>query len=193
MDPLFQDVRYALRTRRRTPLFTLTMLATLAVGIGANAAIFSFVDTLLLRPLPYAEPERLVTVWQDFSATGGPAQEWFTPPDYRDVRDRAGSLDLVSPYVGWNPSLTGTGEPERLTGAVVAPDWFTMLGVTPVAGRTFTEAEAAGDGGVVVLSHALWQRRFGADRGIIGSTLSLNGQPYTVAGVLPESFRPPRL
>jgi predicted permease len=193
MEAMLQDIRYALRTLRKSPLFALTVIATLGVGIGANTAIFSFVDVLLLRPLPYASPERLVAVWEDFSATGGPAQEWFTPPDFRDVRDRATTLDAVSMYIGWTPSLTGAGEPERLTGAVVSANHFAMLGAQPALGRAFTEDDASAGGSVVVLSHALWQRRFGGTADVLGRTLSLNGQPFTVVGVMAADFRPAML
>jgi putative ABC transport system permease protein len=193
MESVVQDVRFALRTLRKSPLFTFTVIATLAVGIGANTAIFSFVDVLLLRPLPYSSPDRLVAIWEDFSSRGGPAQEWFTPPDFADVRDRARALDEVSLYNGWTPNLTGSGEPERITGAIVSANYFSLLGVAAAVGRTFATEDTENDGRVIVLSDALWQRRFGGDRGVLGTTISLNGDPFTVIGVMPESFRPPLL
>ncbi|MGH7553267.1 MAG: ABC transporter permease [Longimicrobiales bacterium] len=190
---IVQDVRYALRTLIKSLVFTFTVIATLAVGIGANTAMFSFVDVLLLRPLPYATPDRLVAIWEDFSSAGGPAQEWFTPPDFADVRDQTRALDAVSIYNGWTPNLTGSGEPERLTGAIVSANYFSLLGVPPAVGRAFSAEDAEGDGRVIVLSDALWQRRFGGDRGVLGTTLSLDGEPYTLIGVMPPSFRPPLL
>lgn len=193
MDRLGQDLRFTLRMLRRSPAFTLTVLLTLGIGIGANTAIFSFVDTLLLRPLPYPSPAQIVTLWQDFSASGGPAQEWFTPPDYRDVREQAGTIQAVTPLVNWQPSLTGQGDPERLAGAVVAADWFDVTGVAPAHGRAFDADDEVSDASVVVLSHGLWQRRFGGDPGVIGRVIQLSGRPYEVVGIMPEGFRPPLL
>jgi putative ABC transport system permease protein len=193
MESIVRDVRYALRTLSKSSLFTFTVIATLAVGIGANTAIFSFVDVLLLRPLPYGSPDRLVAIWEDFSSAGGPAQEWFTPPDFADLRDQTRSLDAVSLYNGWAPNLTGSGEPERMAGAIVSANYFSLLGVAPAVGRAFSAQDAEGDGRVVVLSDALWQRRFGGERGVLGTTISLNGEPFTVVGVMPPSFRPPLL
>ena len=190
MDALRQNLRYALRTMRRSPGFTLTVLLTLGIGIGANTAIFSFVDTLLLRPLPYEDPDRIVMVWEDFGSTGGPEQEWFTPPDFRDVQ-AATSLEAVAGLVNWGPSLTGEGEPERLVGATVSPAWFDVVRVNPALGRAFRAEEDRGDGRVVVLSHALWQRRFGGEVGVVGRTVQLNGVAHEVVGVMPEDFAPP--
>ena len=191
MDSLRQDIRYALRTMRRSPGFTFTVLLTLGIGIGANTAIFSFVDTMLLRPLPYPGPERIVMIWQDFSATGGPEREWFTAPDLRDVRERTPSLEAVTGLLGWGPSLTGAGEPEQLTGGTVHPAWFDVVGVMPATGRRFTADDEAGDGHIVVLSHALWQRRFGGDPEIVGGNIQLNGESFQVVGVMPSQFQPP--
>jgi putative ABC transport system permease protein len=193
MDGLRQDIRYALRSMRRSLGFTFTVLLTLGIGIGANTAIFSFVDTMLLRPLPYPQAERMVMLWQDFSASGGPEQEWFTPPDFRDVRDRAGTLAAVTALVNWAPSLTGGGEPERLTGAFVGAGWFEVTGVRPGIGRGFDEADERGDGRVVVLSRGLWERRFGADPSIVGRSIQLNGEAHEVVGVMPAGFRAPFL
>jgi predicted permease len=191
MDTLRQDIRYALRTMRRSPAFTLTVLLTLGIGIGANTAIFSFVDTMLLRPLPYPDPHRMVMIWEDFSGKGGRADEWFTLPDFRDVQERAPSLEAVTALLGWGPSLTGAGEPEQLTGAAVHPAWFDVVGLMPALGRRFLEADHGGDGSIVVLSHALWQRRFGGDAEILGHNIQLNGEAFQVVGIMPPDFKPP--
>ncbi len=191
MDGLRQDLRHAWRMMRRSPGFTLTVLLTLGIGIGANTAIFSFVDTLLLRPLPYPDSDRMVMVWQDFTATRGPEREWFTPPDLRDLRERVSTLEAITPLVGWGSSLTGVGEPEQLTGVTVAAGWFAVTRVQPALGRPFVDDDERGDGRIVVLSHGLWQRRFGGDAGIIGRTIRLNDEEHEVVGVMPPAFRPP--
>jgi len=191
MDRLRQDLRYASRALFRAPLFTITVLLTLGLGIGANTAIFSFVHAILLRALPYPDADRIVMLWQDFSSAGGPAREWFTPPDYEDLVEQSRTLTAASPIISWGPNLTGTAEPERLTGLIVSTGWFDVVGVQPAIGRGFTAEDANGDGRVVVLSHGLWQRRFGADPGLAGRSITLNGVDYTVIGVMPEGFRPP--
>ncbi len=191
MDRVRRDVRQALRGLARSPLFALTVVATLGLGIGANTAIFSFVDTLLLRPLPYPQSARMAMVWQDFSAAGGPRQEWFTPPDYEDLRTQNRTLEAVSPLVGWNPSLTGVNEPVQLQGAIVSVDYFRVTGVQPAQGRGFSPTDETGDGQVVVLSDALWKRAFGARRDMVGSTIQLNGLTNTVIGIMPRGFEAP--
>ncbi|MGD8276497.1 MAG: ABC transporter permease [Gemmatimonadota bacterium] len=191
MDRVRTDLRFALRSAARSPLFAFTVIATLGLGIGANTAIFSFVDALLLRPLPYPEPDRMVVVWQDFSATGGPAQEWFTPPDYEDLARDATTLAASSPIPGFQANLTGGGEPERLQGLAVAPGYFDVTGVKPAIGRAFDADEASRDAHVLVISHDLWTRRYGADPDMVGRTLELNGTAWTVVGVMPREFQPP--
>lgn len=191
MDRLRVDLRFALRSVSRSPLFAFTVILTLGLGIGANTAIFSFVDALLLRSLPYPDSDRMVMVWQDFSATGGPEQEWFTPPDFEDLASSVPSIEAVTPLMGFGPNLTGAGDPERLTGLLVTPDYFTVVGTEPAIGRAFDALDAERDGRVVVLGHGLWQRRFGGDPGVVGSTIQLNDVAYTVVGVMPAGFRPP--
>ncbi len=191
MDSIRQDLRYAMRALFRARLFTITVMLTLGLGIGANTAIFSFIDALLLRALPYPDADRLVMVWQDFGATGGPVQEWFTPPDYEELVQQSTTLAGASPLLGWGPNLTGTGEPERLSGQIVSTDFFDMVGVPPVLGRGFVAGDAEGEGRVVVVSDGFWQRRFGGDRGVLGRTLLLNGLEYEVVGVMPADFRTP--
>jgi len=193
MDTLRQDIRYGLRSMRRSRGFTLTVLLTLGVGIGANTAIFSFVDAMLLRPLPYPDPNRMVMVWEDFSASGGPEREWFTPPDLRDLRERSTTLDAVSGLVNWGPSLTGAGDPEVLMGSLVQANWFDFVAVAPERGRAFLPEDEQGDGRVVILSQGLWQRRFGGDESIVGRDIQLNGEAYRVVGVMPAGFSAPFL
>jgi putative ABC transport system permease protein len=172
-------------------LFAITMIATLGLGIGANTAIFSFVDSMLLRPLPHPDPHELVMIWQDFGSTGGPRREWFTPPDYRDLQTQNRTLEAVTPVLNWVPNLTGMDEPERLLGQFVSTDYFKIAGVQPAIGRGFTESDAQGDGQVVVISHELWQRKFGRDPGVLNRTMLLNGLPFQVIGVMPEGYRAP--
>jgi putative ABC transport system permease protein len=189
---LSQDFRVALRGLRRTPGFTAVAVLTLALGIGANSALFSVLRSVLLRPLPYPHAAELIQVWSDHRARGRPEPEWLTPPDFLDWRDGNQTFAGMAAYQGWAPDLTGTGEPEALGGIAVTGNYFTVLGVSPAHGRLLTMADDdAGAERVVVLSDAVWRRRFGADRGILGKQLQLNGEPWTVVGVLPPEFRPP--
>ena len=191
---MIQDLRYALRLLIKSPSFTLVALATLALGIAANAAIFSVVYTLLLKPLPYREPERLVMLWQDLRARGGPDDEWLAPAHFFDWRARATSLESSALFRGGNPSLTGVGEPEQLRGWLVTADFFRMLGVAPALGRDFrADDDRPGAPATAILTHGLWMRRFGGDPSTVGRTITLNREPCTVIGVLPPSFRSPFL
>ena len=160
---LLQDLRYGLRMLVRSPGFALVGVATLALGIGANTAIFSIVNALLLRPLPYPEAQQLVMVWQDLRARGGPAQEWDTPGNVADWK-ASGLFAGLTAIQGWQASLTGGGEAEPLLGEQVTYEYFDVLGVHPALGRSFQASEDVPNAPrVVVISHALWQRRFGAD------------------------------
>src|SRR5262245_52627771 len=180
------DVRYALRTLSKTPGFTLTIVVVLALGIGANAAIFSVVNGVLLRPLPYPDSDRLTMIWEDHQRRGGPAQEWTNPATFYDWRTQSRSFVDMTAINNWAPTLTGDGEPDLLNGATATQGVFATLGIRPALGRGFTEAEDKPNGErVVVLSDGLWKRRFGADRGVIGRTLTLSGNSFTVIGVMP--------
>ena len=191
MNTLMQDVRYAVRMLLRTPGFTVVAVLTLALGIGANTAIFTVVNALLLRPLPYATPERLVMVWQDFRARGGPADEWASPGNYVDWSREKSLFDDVAAIQGWRPTLTGGAEPEPIPGEQVTHEYFTVLGITPALGRTFRmEDDVPNAARVTILSDALWKRRFGGDPAIVGRTVSLSGEAHEVIGVLPVGFRP---
>ena len=192
MNTFVQDLRYALRLLIKSPSFTIVALSTLALGIAANAAIFSIVHALLLRPLPYPDSERLVMLWQDLRARGGPEDEWLAPAHFFDWRSRATSLESSAIFRGSSPSLTGTGEPEQLRGWAVTADFFRMLGVTPALGRDFrAEDDQPNAPATAIITHGLWTRRFGSNPALVGSTISLNRAPVTVIGILPPTFRNP--
>ncbi len=192
MHNLMQDVRYALRTLVKSPAFTLVALAALALGIGANTAIFSMVYTVMLRPLPYPEPQQMVMVWEDWQRKGGPQREWTNPTNFADWRAQNTVFSEMFFINGWNPTLTGDGEPELLNGSAASHGMFATLGVQPALGRGFSEAEDKPNGPrVIVLSDALWRRRFGADRNVLGRTVQLSGNPYTIIGVMPRHFMYP--
>ncbi len=187
----FQDLRYAARMQRKNPAFTIVAIIALALGIGANTAIFSVVNTVLLRPLPYKDPERLVMVWEDASKFGYPND---TPAvaNYVDWRDQNTVFEGMAAIADESFNLTGAGDPERLEGRLVSAKLFPLLGVEAQIGRTFTnEEDQPGANRVVVLSYGLWQRRFGGDNGIVGKPLNLNGNTYTVVGVMPARFQFP--
>jgi putative ABC transport system permease protein len=192
MDALGRDIRYALRSWRRAPGPIVAALAALALGIGANTAIFSIVAGVLLRPLPYQNPERLVMVWQDMRARGGPERDWASPGLFVEWRQRAGVFDHLAAVRGWAPNLTGIDEPERLRGAAVSAAYFAALGVPPALGHVFTEAEdQPGGPPLAIVSDALWGRLFNRDPSLVGRTILLDGQATTVVGIMPASFQPP--
>jgi predicted permease len=185
---LSSDVRDGLRALGAAPGLTLVAVVTLAVGIGANAAIFSVVNAAMLRPLPFADPNRLVSFWGSAPAMGLPVVAY---PEglYDYVRKRNQSFEGVAAYSNPSVTLTGRGEPERLKGAVVTVNFFDVLGRHPQLGRGFVaEEEAQGRNRVAVLGHGLWQRRFGGDARIVGQAISLDGTPLTVVGVMSEGF-----
>ncbi|HEX7117855.1 MAG TPA: ABC transporter permease [Longimicrobiales bacterium] len=194
METLLQDVRFAFRTLVKSPGFAAAAVLTLALGTGANTAIFSFVDTMLLRPLPFEEPDRLVMVWQDERERGSIPKEWTSPPNFVDWRAQNATFDAMAAFTGAAFTLTGDEQAERISGAQVAAGFFDVLRVRPLLGRTFTAGdEAPGAPRVAVLSYGLWQRRFDGDPGVVGNTVRLGGEPYTVIGVLPSGFEFPYL
>jgi putative ABC transport system permease protein len=191
VNTLKQDLRYAVRMLTRTPGFTLVAVLTLALGIGANTAIFTIVNALLLRPLPYAAPERLVMVWQDMRARGGPADEWASPGNYVDLSRDTTVFAGVAAIGGWRPTLTGGAEPEPIPGEQVTYEYFSVLGVSPAIGRAFRiEDDVPNAARVAIIGDGLWKRRFGGDPSIVGRTVSLSGDPHEIIGVLPPGFRP---
>src|SRR5437764_281043 len=181
MQTLLQDVRYSLRTLARDPGFTAVAILTLALGMGANASIFSLVDCILLQQLPYANPKELVSV------TGSYPRGAFVA-----MREQVHAMDVATYAEGHEFNLTGIGEPVRLAGTYVSAELFSVLGARPERGRTFYPGEdAAGQDNYVILSHALWEQRFASDPTIIGRSIEIEGMGRQVVGVMPESFRFP--
>ena len=188
MYKLIQDLRYALRTQSKRPGFAVIAVLTLALGIGASTAIFTVVDSALLRGLPYKSPETLYHLWE-----GTPQQQFskreFSYPDYQDYQKNSVFEGLVA-YTGGGGIMSGQGEPERINAPSVSANFFSVLGVDPIIGRTFQAGEDQQNGPrVTVLTYGLWQRRFGGDRNIVGQNLTINGDSYTVIGILPPSFQ----
>jgi putative ABC transport system permease protein len=189
MSNLWQDLRYGARILLKKPGFTLIAVITLALGIGANTAIFSVVNAVLLRPLSYDAADRLVYIWDSNPGIGYPRFP-SSGPNFEDWRRQSQSFEYMAAFVSWSFNPTGSGEPERLQGARVSPEMFPMLGIKPVIGRTFTsEEDKVGKHRVVLLSQRLWQRRFGEDSNIIDQAITLNGESYTIIGVIPTDFR----
>src|SRR5919202_2975372 len=161
---LIHDIRYAGRVLRKTRSVTVVAIVTLALGIGANTAIFSVINALLLRPLPYRDPDRLVMVWQDLRARGGPATEWTGPSQHFDWKAQRDVFEGVTSLRGWNASIAGGSIPEAALGEQTTYEYFDVLGVRPELGRLFRQADDIPNAPrVVVLSHSLWQQRFGGD------------------------------
>jgi predicted permease len=188
METILQDVRYGLRMLRQRPTFALVAVMTLALGVGANTAIFSIVNAVLLRSLPYRDPDRLVRIF--FHNPGlGLRDVPFSLPELNDLRTRSGVFEDVSIIGGGNVNLTGAIHPERLEFIVTHPNYFSMLGATPQIGRLFGPQDfALGFAPVAVISDGLWRRSYGADPSVLGRSLRLDNDPYTVVGVLPPGF-----
>jgi len=192
IESVAQDVRYAVRTLGRSPGFTVVAVLILALGIGANTAIFSLVSAVLLRPLPLEEPDRVVVLWEDFSSVGGPARVEPAPANYVDWKDRSRSFEDMAALESLSYNLTGEGEPERLAAIRTTANLFSLLGMQPLLGRTFVpDDEGPNASPVVVVSQTLWMRRFGGDPDLIGRSINLDGLNRTVIGVVPPDFRFP--
>jgi putative ABC transport system permease protein len=194
LDEVWQDLRYGVRMSMKQPGFTLIAVIALSLGIGANTAIFSVVNAVLLRPLPYQDPDRLVVLWETHpQIVLRDERSNVSPANFIDWRDQSRVFEQVAALGGQRGfNLTTGGEPERIQGARVSVSLFSLLGVQPYLGRSFLpEEDQASQSRVVLLSHGLWQRRFGSDPGIIGKTLSLNLRSYTVVGVMPREFNFP--
>jgi predicted permease len=189
---LIQDVRYAFRGLAASPGFALIATLSLALGIGANTAIFSVVSALLLRPLPYRNADRQVILWNT-SPGLGITEDWFSTAQYFDIRNGQRSFESVALAIGANANITGDGEPERIGTIRVSSNLLPMLGVTPMIGAGFTEQDdVPGRSGRALLAFGTWMRRYGGNASAVGRTLHVNGQPYEIAGVLPPSFALPR-
>jgi predicted permease len=185
------DIRYALRTLRKQPVFTLVAVLTLTLAIGANTAIFSLMYQTLLRPLPYADAERLVFIWNTYPLMGLP-QASVSIPDYLDRKTQAPAIEDAALFTGRAANLAEDGRPEQLRALAVTPSFFSTLGRQPFLGRAFSEDEARPEADkFVVLSHALWNGRFGGDRTIVGRDIRLNGEAHRVVGVLPADIELP--
>jgi predicted permease len=192
METLWQDLHYGIRVLLRNPGFTLVAILALALGIGSNTAIFSVVNAVLIRPLPYEDPDRLVMVWETNSENHS-ERATVSPPNFFDWRSQNRVFENITGIRSVGLNLTGNGtQPEILFGAGVSSDFFSMLGIKPAVGRTFLAEEDRPNGNrVAILGNGLWQRRFGADPGIVGKELTLDGKSFTVVGVTPASFKPP--
>jgi predicted permease len=187
-----QEFRYAWRTLVKAPVFTSTVVATIGIGVGATTAIFTLVHALLLRPLPYPDSSRMVMVWHDMTRRGGPPSEWFTPPDFMDLRAQTSSFAALAAVGGWFPTVRDADGAEALSGAVVSSGYFGVVGVQPLLGAGFgPEREQPGATPAVVLSHGLWQRRFGGAPDVIGRTAQFSDVAHEIVGVMPEGFRDP--
>lgn len=183
IDIVLRDLRYAARSLRSAPSFTITAVLALALGIGATSAILSVVNGVLLRPLAYADADRLVVLLHD-------GRNPVAPANFIDWRAQTHSFTDVAAAEYWTPDVTGDDDPESIYALRLTGTMFSMLGVSPTLGRTFTVAEAhTGADRVAVIGFGLWQRRFGGDPGVVGKTIALNGQPYSIIGVMPKSFQ----
>src|SRR5271157_3332660 len=191
MQTVLEDLRYSLRLLRRSPGFTVVAGIALALGIGANAAIFSVVNGVLLRPLPYPEPGRLMMVYEtshEFSRSS------VAYPNFLDWQRENHSFTEIAAFRGDDFNFTGSGQPEHLSGEFVSASLLPVLGVNPLLGRNFLPQEdRQGSSGVVMLTYGLWKRRFGGDPNILGQAMTLNARSYKVIGVLPSDFRFRRL
>lgn len=189
LDSTLQDIRFALRSMRKNAVLTSTVIATVALGIGVNTAIFSVVNGVLLRPLLYAQPDRLVALFETTPQLPRASAAYLNYLDWRKLNSTCDDIAALR----WNDfNLTGSGDPERLHGRMVSASTFSILGVVPLIGRAFTtDEDRVGGKPVALISESLWRRRFGADVGIVGRALTLNGSAYVVVGVLPGAFQFP--
>lgn len=191
MRALWQDLRYGLRTLLKKPGFSLVAIIVLALGIGANTAIFSVVYGILLRPLPYKDPDRIITVWQNDPKTGV-NQVDCSPANFIDWRDRNQVFEQMAVAEPFSHDLTGQGEPESFSSWLVSEGFFQVLGASVLYGRAFQADDyQPGNDRVVVIGHGLWQRRFGSDPNLVGQEILLRNQPHTVVGILPPAFNFP--
>jgi putative ABC transport system permease protein len=187
MATLWSDLRYGLRLLRHSPGFTAVAVGALALGIGANTAIFSTVDSVLLRPLPFTDPDRVVMVWEDNSTSSFP-KNTPAPGNFVDWKKRNHVFSDMAATKGASANLTADGPPEQVVGRATTANFFDVLGVNPIAGRVFTEDEDRIGAPVAVISYALWQRRYAGDPGVINREILINGLKYSITGVMPREF-----
>jgi len=186
LDPMLQDLKYALRGLIKRPAFAALVIATLALGIGANTAMFSIVHSVLIKPLPYERPDELVYMYGGFA---GGEQASVSPPDYLDYRARNSVFSSLAARTIFGASvITGTDEPERVTSSIASANFFATLGVAPYRGRGFLPEEEVGPSTVAIISYGLWQRRFGGDARIVGKPITVDGHSLTVVGIMPPSL-----
>src|SRR6266851_444907 len=192
MDSFFRDLRYSVHMLIKSPAFTAVALLSIALGIGANTTVFSVINTVLLKSLPYKEPSSLVLLWGDSKQEDGRRKHnQVSATDVADFRSQASVFEDVATYGNWNATMSGDGEAERVPAIQVGDGFFKIMKGTPLLGRVFTpEEQVDGKDFVIVLSYGLWQRRFGGDPNIVGKTISLSGRPYNVVGVMAADFHP---
>src|ERR1051325_7302083 len=191
MNSLIQDIRFGSRMLLKAPGFTAVAVIVLALGLGANTAIFSVVNAVLLRPLPYPQPDRLVQIWHTPPQSSFPGITRFSvsPANYLDWANQSRSFEQMAIYGFMSLNLTGKGEPESILATRVSSNFFSVLKTQPMAGRVFSsEEDSDGHGKVVVISHSFWQSHFGADPNVVGQTISLNSESYTIVGIMPAKF-----
>src|SRR5438445_1348865 len=189
-DHLCQDVRFGLRMLGRSPGFTAVAVLTLALGIGANTAIFSYINAWMIKPLPYPQAERLMMFLSHDKKKGWTTEHLTSTASFLDFQGQNTSFEQTASWAGWNFNLTGDGLPALIEGGRVSWNYFDALGVKPMLGRTFTpDEDQPGAGHVAILGQGLWQSRFAADRNIIGRHITIGGETYTVVGVMPGTFQ----
>src|SRR5882757_4748514 len=183
--------RFSFRQLRKSPSFAIAAIVTLALGIGATTAIFSLVNAVLLKPLPYPQPDRLMSIKQEDHSSGAAIPTSLSYPDYFDWRARNRTFSGIASYTGANMTLTGVGEAQRVGAYQVSSNLFQVLGVAPMLGREFRWDEEQAGNRAVMLSYPLWQLRFGGEKNVVGRQIMLDGRPYTIAGVMPQKFHFP--
>ncbi|HYV97990.1 MAG TPA: ABC transporter permease, partial [Gemmatimonadaceae bacterium] len=190
MDFLMQDVRFAWRTLRKNPLISAIAVVCLAVGIATNTTMFSCLNAIVLRPLPFENPEQLIVARDGFPGTRGRSS--ISYPTFQDWRSQSRSFEGLAALGSRSLTITEGEEPERLLGSLISANLFPLLGVAPQIGRQFREDEdKPGAAGVVLISDGVWRRRYGADSSVVGRVISINNLPYTVVGIMPPRFRFP--
>src|SRR5688572_240959 len=187
---MFRELRYAARTLLKRPGFSVIAVLTLALGIGANTAIFSVVNATLLRPLPFKDPDRVMMIWGSLPKLSGTLPN--SAPNFEGLKAKTQTFERLAVFRSWSWQLTGSGEPELLRGARVSADFFEAVGAGPILGRAFTpEEDLPNRAPVAIISHSLWQRHFGGDNDVLGKTMTLTGQNAMIVGVMPEGFHFP--